>query len=187
MVGIVYQVYIVRAQSQAHGAWISFPPSPFYLLPPFFQNFHINHSFFKIFIIIRFSSFDNISRRHTSWIIRVFCFQSALSYPVSVEKLWKQNTRFIHDVWRLLILSNEEKRMIMKILKKEWFIWKFWKKGGSREKRGGGNEIHAPCACGRNPEYVHNSNGDAKSEFLFGFFPYKNRTHYKISNKTFWR
>jgi hypothetical protein len=26
-------------------------------------------------------------------------------------------------------------------LKKEWFIWKFWKKGG------GGNEIHAPCAC----------------------------------------
>jgi hypothetical protein len=24
---------------------------------------------------------------------------------------------------------------------KEWFIWKFWKKGG------GGNEIHAPCAC----------------------------------------
>ena len=30
------------------------------LLPPFFQNFH-NHSF---------SSFDNISKRHTSWIIR---------------------------------------------------------------------------------------------------------------------
>jgi hypothetical protein len=44
-------------------------------------------------------------------------------------------------------LSNEEKRMIMKILKKEWLIWKFWKKGGSREKGGGGNEIHAPCAC----------------------------------------
>lgn len=40
--------------SQAHGAWISFPPPPFSLLPPFFQNFHINHSFFKIFIIIRF-------------------------------------------------------------------------------------------------------------------------------------
>ena len=41
--------------SQAHGAWISFPPPPFSLLPPFcskfsyksflFQNFH-NHSFF---------------------------------------------------------------------------------------------------------------------------------------------
>jgi hypothetical protein len=26
---------------------------------------------------------------------------------------------------------------------------KIWKKGGgSREKGGGGNEIHAPCACG---------------------------------------
>jgi hypothetical protein len=71
-----------------------------------------------------------------------------LSYTVSVEKLWTQNTRIIHDVWRLLLLSNEEKRMIMNILKKEWFIWKFWKKGGSREKEGGGgNEIHAPCAC----------------------------------------
>jgi len=34
-------------------------------------------------------------------------------------------------------LSNEEKGMIMKN----------FKKGGSREKRGGGNEIHAPCAC----------------------------------------
>ena len=28
------------------------------------------------FIIIRFSSFDSISRRHTSWIIRVFCVHS---------------------------------------------------------------------------------------------------------------
>jgi hypothetical protein len=55
----------------------------------------------------------------------------------------------IHDVWRLLILTNKEKRMIMKILKKEWLIWKFGKKGGggSREKGGEGNEMHAPCAC----------------------------------------
>jgi hypothetical protein len=37
--------------------------------------------------------------------------------------------------------------MIMKILKKEWFIWKFEKRGDSREKGGGGNEIHAPSAC----------------------------------------
>ena len=39
------------------GAWgMDFvsPPPPFSLLPPLFQNFHINHSFFKIFIIIRF-------------------------------------------------------------------------------------------------------------------------------------
>jgi hypothetical protein len=27
---------------------------------------------------------------------------------------------------------------------------KILKKGGSREKGGGGNEIHAPCACGYN-------------------------------------
>ena len=39
--------------------------------------------------------------------------------PVSVEKLWTQNTRIIRDVRRLQILSNEEKRIIMKILKKE--------------------------------------------------------------------
>ena len=45
---------------------------------------------------------------------------------------------------------------IVKWRKNEW-LWKFWKrndlyenfekKGGSREKGGGGNEIHAPCAC----------------------------------------
>ena len=38
----------------------------------------------------------------------------------------------------------KKKRMIMKILKKEWFIWKFWKKGGgSREK--GGRRKRNPC------------------------------------------
>ena len=51
----------------------------------------------------------------------------------------------IYDVY--WYCQMKKKRMIMKILKKEWFIWKFWKKGGSREKGGGGNEIHAPCAC----------------------------------------
>ena len=65
----------------------------------------------------------------------------------SVEKLWTQNTRIIHDVWRLLILSNGEKRMITKILKKEWFIWKFWKKGGSREKGEEEAKSMPPCAC----------------------------------------
>ena len=37
---------------------------------------------------------------------------------------------------------------IVKWRKNEW-LWKFWKKGGGVvEKRGGGgNEIHAPCAC----------------------------------------
>jgi hypothetical protein len=42
-----------------------------------------------------------------------------LTFSLSVEKLWTQNTRIIHDICFLLILSNEEKRMIMKILKKE--------------------------------------------------------------------
>jgi hypothetical protein len=37
-------------------------------------------------------------------------------------------------------LSNEEKGMIMNIFKKG--------RPGSREKGGGGNEIHVPCACG---------------------------------------
>ena len=92
-----------------------FPPS-FLYYPPFF----------KIFIIIRFFSFDNISRRHTdtSWIIRVFC----------VQKLWTQNTRIIHDVWRLLILSNGEKRMIMNILIKGMNYIKILKKGGKRKR-----------------------------------------------------
>ena len=45
----------------------------------------------------------------------------------------------MYDVYRYC--QMKKKRMIMKILKKEWFIWKFWKKGG-------GNEIHAPCTCG---------------------------------------
>jgi hypothetical protein len=61
------------------GAWgMDFvSSSPFFsTTPPFskfsyksflFQNFH-NHSFF--------SSFGNISRRHTSWIIHVFCVHS---------------------------------------------------------------------------------------------------------------
>jgi hypothetical protein len=71
-------------------------------------------------------------------------------YSVSTVFRLIQYESIIHDVWRLLILSNEEKGMIMKFLKKGW-LWKFWKKGGggggSREKGEGGNEIHAPCAC----------------------------------------
>jgi len=60
------------------GAWgmdFRFLLPLFSTTPLFFQNFH-SHSFFKIFMIIRFSSFVNISRRHTSWIIRVFCVHS---------------------------------------------------------------------------------------------------------------
>ena len=82
---IIYDIHIIPFisprswyQPKSRGAWgMDFASSSlFSLLPPFFQNFHINHSFFKIFVIIRFSPFDNISRRHTSWIIRVFCVHS---------------------------------------------------------------------------------------------------------------
>ena len=70
-------------------------------------------------------------------------------YTVSVEKLWTQNTRIIHDVWRLLILSNEEKTKDYENFEKGMIYMNILKKrGGSREKGGGGNEIHAPCACG---------------------------------------
>ena len=71
---------------------------------------------------------------------------------VSVEKLWTQNTRIILDVWRLLILSKEEKTNDYEIFEKGMIYMKILKKGGggSREKGGGGNEIHAPCACEKN-------------------------------------
>jgi hypothetical protein len=45
-------------------------------------------------------------------------------------------------------LSNEEKRMIMKIWKRNDLCENLKKKEGSKEKGGGGgNEIHAQCAC----------------------------------------
>jgi hypothetical protein len=46
-----------------------------------------------------------------------------LSYTVSVEKLWTQNTCIIHDVWRLLILSNEEKTNDYENFEKERTPW----------------------------------------------------------------
>ena len=74
---------------------------------------------------------------------------------VLVEKLWTQNTRIIHDVWRLLILSNEEKTNDYENFEKGMIYMKILKKGGgSREKGGGGNEIHAPCACDKNQYHL---------------------------------
>ena len=58
------------------------------------------------------------------------------SYTVSVEKLWTQNTRIIHDVWRLLILSNEEKTNDYENFEKGMIYMKILKKGGVVEKRG---------------------------------------------------
>jgi hypothetical protein len=46
-------------------------------------------------------------------------------------------------------LSNEEKTNDYENFEKGMIYMKILKKGGgSREKGGGGNEIHAPCACG---------------------------------------
>jgi hypothetical protein len=53
-----------------------------------------------------------------------------LSYTVSFEKLWTQNTRIIHDVWRLLILSNEEKTNDSENVEKGMIYMKILKKGG---------------------------------------------------------
>jgi hypothetical protein len=45
-------------------------------------------------------------------------------------------------------LSNEEKTNDYENFEKGMIYMKILKKGGgSREKGGGGNEIHAPCAC----------------------------------------
>jgi hypothetical protein len=38
----------------------------------------------------------------------------------------------------------KKKRMIVKILKKEWFIWKFWKRGGGSRENGGRRKRN-PC------------------------------------------
>jgi hypothetical protein len=47
-----------------------------------------------------------------------------------------------------IIISNEEKTNDYENFEKGMIYMKILKKrGGSREKGGGGNEIHAPCAC----------------------------------------
>ena len=43
----------------------------------------------------------------------------------------------------------------MKILKRNDLYENFEKRGGSREKGGGGNEIHAPCAYALNMKLTH--------------------------------
>jgi hypothetical protein len=44
-------------------------------------------------------------------------------------------------------LSNEEKTNDYEHFEKGMIYMKILKRGGSREKGEGGNEIHAPCAC----------------------------------------
>ena len=81
--------------------------------------------FFKIFIIIRFSSVDNISRRHTSWIIRVFCVSRKTVDTEYTYYSWCMTSTDIVKWRKTSDYANFEKGMIMKILKKG---------GGSREK-----------------------------------------------------
>ena len=92
---------ILTLPSQAHGAWISFPPPPFSLLPSLFSK---------------------------------FSYKSFLFQNLSVEKLWTQNTRIIHDVWRLLILSNEEKTNDYENFEKGMIYVKILRKGGRRKR-----------------------------------------------------
>jgi hypothetical protein len=59
-------------------------------------------------------------------------------------------------------LSNEEKTKDYENFEKGMIYMKIWKKRGVVEKKGGGgNEIHAPCACdtgnlfdGRSPSKI---------------------------------
>jgi hypothetical protein len=52
-------------------------------------------------------------------------------------------------------LSNEEKTNDYENFEKGMIYMKILKKKGSREKGGGGNEIHAPCACGHYAKDKH--------------------------------
>jgi hypothetical protein len=54
------------------------------------------------------------------------------SPPLDTEYtlMWTQNTRIIHDVWRLLILSNEEKTNDYENFEKGMIYMKILKKGG---------------------------------------------------------
>ena len=125
---------------------------------PFFQNFHINHSFFKIFIIIHF--FFIWQYQKMSYIMNntcILCPQFFVLYCISRKTV---DTEYTYYSW--CMTSTD----IVKWRQNEW-LWKFWKRNdlyenfekrrGSREKGGGGNEIHAPCACGylyRNDAYL---------------------------------
>jgi hypothetical protein len=97
------------------------------------------------------------SRRHTSWIIRVFCVQFFDWYSIR-EKV--SNSIFIFRAisltsvgkppWFLHFLPYLHMALSYQTVSNEW-LWKFWKRNDlyeNFEKRGGGgNEIHAPCAC----------------------------------------
>jgi hypothetical protein len=52
--GAIVNIFFPCLNHRRMGHEFRFLLPPFFYYPPFIQNFHINHSFFKIFIIIRF-------------------------------------------------------------------------------------------------------------------------------------
>ena len=80
-------------------------------------------------------------------LIQVFCVHSFSTDTdtVSVEKLWTQNTRIIHDVCRLLILSNEEKTNDYENFEKGMIYMKILKKGGGGVVEKRGRRKRNPC------------------------------------------
>ena len=69
--------------------------------------------------------------------------------------MYSVSTVFGHRIHVLFMMYQYDVYWYCQMKKNEW-LWKFWKKGGSREKRGGrGNEIHAPCACDIDSYYMY--------------------------------
>jgi hypothetical protein len=85
-----------------------------------------------IFKISQFSIYKLSNIIYNSFIFNILHIYSLILY---------QSKNCGHRIHVLFMMYDvywycqmKKKRLIMKILKKEWFIWQFWKKGGSREK-----------------------------------------------------
>ena len=74
-----------------HGFRFLLPPFLYY--PPFFQNFHINHSFFKIFIIIRFFFIWQYQSKNCGHRKHVFSREANVSFRNSSHKAKNIYTR----------------------------------------------------------------------------------------------
>jgi hypothetical protein len=82
----------------------------------------------------------HISRHiaHLGWETPVFFYTFYLVYiwPCRIKLFLRHLPNIIHDVWRLLILSNEEKTNDYENFEKGMIYMKILKKGGVVEKRG---------------------------------------------------
>ena len=99
--------------------------SPFSLLPPFFQNLHFVDICRQGKKCKKTRRFPNRGERYGAKYENGVAY--LLSYTVSVEKLWTQNTRIIRG---LLVLSNEEKTNDYENFEKGMINMKILKKGG---------------------------------------------------------